>query len=511
MALSKICGAILITAFIYLGFRILQRRSSSLPLPPGPTLISMSTPDRDIWRTFGEWHMKYGPIVSLRLGFQTVIILGNRKIAQDLLEKRSIIYSSRPKSILIDKYLCKGLQPAFMQYDTVCRLHRRLDTFLLSTRASQAYKRIHDLESKQLTYELLSERDFYKPLHRYTSSAMFTLVYGKALTDPHHDIQEIQILDDWVEYAIKGLSIGSFMVDAFPIIDRFPRFLTRWKSSVENVHRKANLAFKQCYNAGIQEEGWNWSREILQRKDTKELSHERLASYMGGLYLAGSHSTHLSLESFVITCLLHPNAVKKVQRELDCVIGLQRLPSFEDTDKLPQVNAFINEVMRWRPAAPLGFPHSASEDNEYMGYLIPANSIVITNQWQMNMDENTFNDPELFQPERWIKNLDLPLSSFGFGRRACPGQQVARSTLFIAVSRLLWAYNILCPEVDQHKKEQAANSSGDQGAAFRPSRFNACFEIRSPEHRDAIEREWASANKDRSQILADIGDQIFGS
>jgi cytochrome P450 len=33
-------------------------------------------------------------------------------------------------------------------------------------------------------------------------------------------------------------------------------------------------------------------------------------------------------------------------------------------------------------------------------------------------------------------------SSFGWGRRVCPGQQVAEQSLFITIARILWGFNI---------------------------------------------------------------------
>jgi cytochrome P450 len=33
-------------------------------------------------------------------------------------------------------------------------------------------------------------------------------------------------------------------------------------------------------------------------------------------------------------------------------------------------------------------------------------------------------------------------SSFGWGRRVCPGQQVAEQSLYITIARILWGFNI---------------------------------------------------------------------
>jgi len=62
----------------------------------------------------------------------------------------------------------------------------------------------------------------------------------------------------------------------------------------------------------------------------------------------------ITLLSFVVAVLLRPEIQKMAQEELDIVTRRERLPTFEDRPKLPFVGAVCKEVIRWRPAAPLG-------------------------------------------------------------------------------------------------------------------------------------------------------------
>jgi len=68
---------------------------------------------------------------------------------------------------------------------------------------------------------------------------------------------------------------------------------------------------------------------------------------------------------------VNPEACKKAQAEIDRVTAGDRLPGYHDRPSLPYVEAFYREVMRWRPAFPLGVAHSVTEDDVYEGYLIP--------------------------------------------------------------------------------------------------------------------------------------------
>lgn len=70
----------------------------------------------------------------------------------------------------------------------------------------------------------------------------------------------------------------------------------------------------------------------------------------------------------------HPHIQQKAQREIDNIVGPQRLPDFDDRPSLPYVEALYREVMRWRPVLPLSIAHSTTDDDIYKGYFIPKGS-----------------------------------------------------------------------------------------------------------------------------------------
>ncbi len=52
--------------------------------------------------------------------------------------------------------------------------------------------------------------------------------------------------------------------------------------------------------------------------------------------------------------LKNPELQMRAHRELDAVVGRDRIPNFEDKENLPFINAISMEAMRWRPVLPLG-------------------------------------------------------------------------------------------------------------------------------------------------------------
>lgn len=73
------------------------------------------------------------------------------------------------------------------------------------------------------------------------------------------------------------------------------------------------------------------------------------------LILNLSHGkTTASLTTFVLAICLHPHVQEKAQKELDTVIGTERLPVMADRENLPYVNACVRELLRLYPVGPLG-------------------------------------------------------------------------------------------------------------------------------------------------------------
>jgi len=179
------------------------------------------------------------------------------------------------------------------------------------------------------------------------------------------------------------------------------------------------------------------------------------------LYMGGQETTHTALRVLALAVAHNPAVMRAAQVQLDAVCG-ERPPTFDDRNKLPYIEALIKEVMRWRPGVPMGVPHSASEDFEYQGYVIPKGTTLIDNIWSQTHDPSVYPDPEFFDPTRFLDesgnllpvtpDTRLDLLGFGHGRRICPGKDFAVNGMFIAFAYLLWAFRFEWP-VDEHGKQ----------------------------------------------------------
>lgn len=243
---------------------------------------------------------------------------------------------------------------------------------------------------------------------------------------------------------------------------------------------------------------------------------DALAGYISGSALeAGSDTTAATLTGFVQAMVLYPDVQRRAQEELDRICGTHRIPNMDDWDSMPYIRSCVKESLRWMPTAILGLPHAVIQDDEYLGYRIPKGAGVMLNVWGINMDENRFKNPRAYDPSRYEGDSQNSTESamngdpskrdhyvFGAGRRLCQGMHVADRSLFLSISRLLWAFN-LGKAVDDEGNEIVPDADNlTDGFLVQPKPFLANITPRSEAHADIIRKEW-----DASQDLLDDSNQ----
>ncbi|XP_051862296.1 probable cytochrome P450 304a1 isoform X2 [Drosophila albomicans] len=141
--------------------------------------------------------------------------------------------------------------------------------------------------------------------------------------------------------------------------------------------------------------------------------------------------------------LLYPEVAKRIQCEIDEVVGCGRLPTLEDRKNMPYTEAVIRENLRIETLVPSDIPHKALVDTQLLGYTIPKGTIIIPSLYAYHLDKSIWKDPENFRPERFLDDagklclkLDVSLP-FGAGKRLCAGETFARNMLFLMTAAML--------------------------------------------------------------------------
>jgi len=131
----------------------------SIRFDPMQAILTFPMPNDDLHLQLQKWAHKYGPIYSLILGTQILIILSSPEAIKELLDKRSNIYSSRPNLYISQNLISGGNRMVLMKYDERWRMIRKMCHSLLNVQAARTYVPYQLLESKQMLNDLLDTPD----------------------------------------------------------------------------------------------------------------------------------------------------------------------------------------------------------------------------------------------------------------------------------------------------------------------------------------------------------------
>ncbi|XP_006890124.1 PREDICTED: cytochrome P450 2D17-like isoform X2 [Elephantulus edwardii] len=192
--------------------------------------------------------------------------------------------------------------------------------------------------------------------------------------------------------------------------------------------------------------------EVEKAKGNPESSftNENLRMVVADLFSAGMVTTSTTLTWGLLLLLLHPDVQRRVQEEIDEVIGQGRPPEMADQARMPYTTAVIHEVQRFGDLVPLSVPHMTSCDTEVQGFLIPKGTTLITNLSSVLKDETVWKKPFRFHPEHFLDDQGhfvkheafIPFSA---GRRTCLGEPLARMELFLFFTSLLQRFSFSVP------------------------------------------------------------------
>jgi len=341
---------------------------------------------------------------------------------------------------------------------------------------------------KEHILDILDNPDLHQDhAKRYAASVVMALAYGKS--PGKHDDPDVVAVNRCLNRLGVALRPGVWKVDVYPFLRYIPGYLDELKEG----HKEELSLFKTHLtvvkgqmerNEPIPE---SFSKYLLERQSELGLSDDETAYLAGALFGAGSDTTASAISITVLAAACYPAAAKRVQDELDRVVGTSRPPTYRDVEGMHELQAFVLETFRWRPVSAGGFAHKATRDVVWNDYVIPKGATVIGNPWAIGRDPTIFPDPEAFNPQRWLHadgtlRDDLRSYSFGFGRRVCPGQHVANASVLLNTALIQWAFT-----VHRDPKHPIDDLAFTLSANTHPMPFKVRFEPRAAGIREVME------------------------
>ncbi|KAF2129634.1 putative cytochrome P450 monooxygenase [Dothidotthia symphoricarpi CBS 119687] len=512
--LSKLSpsSVLLSVSIVYVLFRLLRIGHREHGLPPGPKTLSIlgnihQFPQQFPQLKFVEWMKEFGEIFTIKLFNSNMIIISSPAAIKDILDTRGALTGGRPKSHM--QRAAQGLHFVLEGTENpVWKRGRKAITRFLTTDNLNLYMATQKVEYVQMLNDVLTKPDdIYNHIRRTSASVMTSLVYGKkCLTFQNSSAEEYF---EGIKLFNETNDPGAYPpIELLPWLKHTPRWLAPWTEHIERTTRVRNTLYYGLLAELEEKRKVNkaepcYMNYVLDNVEKLGMSYDEVVFLGAVLMDAGGETASSYLQSFVLAMLNFPDAQKKAQKEIDAVIGNDRLPCFTDYDSLPYLRALVDEVHRFRPILPIGLPRIATQDLVYKDYVLPKGSMLVLNAWGLFHDPELFDTPDVFRPERYLDSKYGTKSgvntealrdniAFGAGRRICPGEEMGRRTIAMNTMNLLWAFKLTPKQGESSTMDMDSYSPGLEMA---PKPFSCNIVPRVEARAELIRAEFESLAK----------------
>ncbi|KAF6144599.1 hypothetical protein GIB67_006091 [Kingdonia uniflora] len=396
------------------------------PLPVVGNLLKI---DKNLHRSFAELAKTYGPLMSLKLGTKTAIIVSSPSMAKQVLQKHDQSFSSR-------------------------------------TVPDAA----HALNNHKFSVAWLPPSSQWRNLRRICNSQMFTtsrLDANQALR--HNKVKEL------VTYIDKKCRMGQAIDIGQAVFSTTLNLISNTMFSIDLAHLNSETAqeFKFLVRGVLEEAGRSNLSDyfpVLKFVDPQGVRQrmtiyfEKLDKIFGGIINQRLESNKLGTSDDLLDKLLqctqednselirpHVNALLRragcLNLELKQAIEKDKPVEESDIARLPYLQAIVKETFRLHPPAPLLIPRRAETETDVCGFTVPKNALVMVNIWAIGQDPDTWASPTLFNPDRFLgcdinfRGYDFELTPFGAGKRICPGLPLAYRMVHLMLASLIHLYD----------------------------------------------------------------------
>ncbi|KAG2021095.1 O-methylsterigmatocystin oxidoreductase [Coprinopsis cinerea AmutBmut pab1-1] len=266
-----------------------------------------------------------------------------------------------------------------MPYGTNWRQHRRTFHQFMNPNEVPRYRPIVEMEVYNFLRRVYERpKNFLEDARFLCGVVIMRVSYG--MQDFEYNRRVVKLADEFVRGFSEYVAPGRLLVGALPWMRHIPSWLpgAGWKRSLERIRIAGDDVVGKPY-ADVKSE-----------------------------VRSGQTVEHSSLARSLVEALpdeTSPEIQRNAQREIDSVIGRDRLPTSTDIERLPYIQAIVKEDGRWHSVLPLCLPHASKADDVYEGHLIPGGSVILSNTWAIMHDPEVFEEPMEFRPERYLSEI----------------------------------------------------------------------------------------------------------
>lgn len=413
---------------------------------------------------------KYGDLYSFTYTGNTVINLGSVRAIREAHVNKSDCFAGRFEKFNMLTYILEG--GVAMSNGETWRVQRKffIQTFKeygLTAMRENTVGPVYDSISK--TIEDLKSREG-SPFNvidllviRCTVTMRKVLFGEDGVTD-----EQIQAMNTAYAVALERMTgvnlllIGSFGKFIFHALPSYRNCLEQHRymtellmNSVKNIESKLDENHATC----VVEDFYKEQRQRKKRDDPTwiHFSDKALVASLAQIVGDGILSVAYFIGCFLYALVQHPEEQEKIYHELMEIVGPSRMPTHEDRSLLPYTNAFMYEVTRTSNFFPLFPSLECTKETTLRGFKIPKDSITLLNIWQAHHDPGTYENPDTFDPLRFIPTEgktrpELPVL-FGIGKRACSGEPFVMMQAFLFLTSIVKNFTVSEPPNAESKSE----------------------------------------------------------
>ncbi|XP_006521191.1 cytochrome P450, family 2, subfamily d, polypeptide 12 isoform X1 [Mus musculus] len=438
---------------------------------------------------------RYGDVFSLQMAWKPMVVINRMKAMKEVLLTCGEDTADRPP-VPIFEHL--GFKPRsqgmiFAPYGPEWREQRR---FSLSS------LRNFGLGRKSLEEWVIKEAghlcdafttqagQYINPntmLKKATCNVIASLIFARRFEyeDPYL-IRMLKVLEDSLT-ELSGLIPE--VINTFPILLHIPRLADKFLQSqksfiaiVDNLLTENRTTWDPAQSPRNLTDAFLAEIEKAKGNPESSFNDENLRMVVIDLFTAGILTTSTTLSWALLLMILHPDVQRRVQQEIDEVIGQVRHPEMADQAHMPYTNAVIHEVQRFGDIVPLHLPRITSRDIEVQDFLIPKGTILLPNMSSVHMDDTVWEKPLRFHPEHFLDAQGHFVKheafiTFSAGRRSCLGEPLARMELFLFFTCLLQRFSFSVPDGQPQPSDHRVFS-----IMVAPSPYQLCAVIREQGH-----------------------------
>ncbi|NXK03470.1 CP2J2 protein, partial [Herpetotheres cachinnans] len=450
---------VFLTVFLLVASYMKQRQPKHFPPSPFSLpfighmyLLNFNSPQV----TVQKLSEKYGAIFKMQLGTTLFVFVNGLRMVKEVLVNQGENFIDRPE-IPVDKEIFSKMGLAFSNGHLWKQQRRFALTTLRNLGLGKRSLEERIQEECRCLVDVFGDEQG-KPFNPHfkisnaVSNIICSITFGNRFDYQDEDFQKLLKLMD--ETASLHGAIMSQLYNSFPsIIKFFPgshqTIYKNWKLLKSFVKEKIDKHKEDWNLSDNQDFTSSYLQEIAKDNDDGTFQEKNLVACASDLLFAGTETTSTTIRWALLYMAMYPEIQARVQTEIDTVIGQLRQPALEDRNNMPYTNAVIHEVQRKGNIIPFNVPRQAVKDTVLDGFHIPKGTILLTNLTSVMFDKNEWETPDTFNPGHFLKDGQFwkreSFMPFSIGKRACLGELLARSELFLFFTALLQKFTIQAP------------------------------------------------------------------